>query len=139
MRGFGAMLEAYIGEAGYSSLNSFARDVGSTGTTISSCIRGIRPPPLDHLEKWARALQLTGQAKSDFIRAGWRVKALSQDEARPYLEYIEKTLTEARVVQRELRTRAVRAEARATQLEGELRRRGLPIPPEPPPPADEPG
>jgi transcriptional regulator with XRE-family HTH domain len=128
VRGFGALLQAYVGEAGYSSLNAFARDVGTSGTTISECIRGLRPPPLADLERWAKALGLRGETKSDFIRAGWRMKAISREEAVPYIEYVEEALRVAKTATREGESEINRLTRRVLQLEAALRDAGVPVP-----------
>jgi hypothetical protein len=83
---FGTLLEKAISASGFRSLSQFARVAGTSGTTISRCIAGTRPPPLDQLPHWADELKLSGALRAEFIRSGQEAKAMAKAEAAPVVK-----------------------------------------------------
>ncbi len=77
----------------YQNLREFAKASGAHFSTISQCSTRGLAPPLQHLSGLADALDLAGDERDTFVRAGKRAKAISQAEAWPYIESLEAELT----------------------------------------------
>ncbi len=96
---FSEFLQVFLDKA-HLSHNAFAILAGTSQGTVSKCVKGERPPPLEQLDKWASVLGIDDTTVTDegdmvkpaFIRAGLRSKAMSQKEAMPYLNRLEEDL-----------------------------------------------
>lgn len=83
---FPELLDKAIWDAGFKSLSAFAREAGTSVTTVSKIIKNGRTPPTDQLPQWGRTAKLTGEALAEFIRAGEEMKAKGQTRAGPHLD-----------------------------------------------------
>lgn len=156
MQGFAELLEVYLRRSGYKSLRSFAKAAGVSASTVHTCLRGTRAPPIERIPRWCKALRLSAEQARDFTFAAYRTKGWSQADARPYIKMAEEVLTAAAEQQRaaesdlqelnrkygERTAEYVWGLKRIKQLEEELRGLGQPLPPPPPhpplPPLNEP-
>lgn len=90
MSAFADLLRKAISDANYASLSAFARAAETSATTVSKCLKDERTPPEGCLEKWAGALGLQGEIRTEFIRAGEEMQARAQTRAQPHLESLVK-------------------------------------------------
>jgi hypothetical protein len=72
MDSFGQCLQRAIVAIGLSR-RAFAKKVAYSPTSMDAIVHGRRPPPRKHIERWARALELTGKAREEFIELGYLV------------------------------------------------------------------
>jgi transcriptional regulator with XRE-family HTH domain len=65
---FGELLSAQVRRQGL-TMAEFAAKVGLSASTLSRVRTGARPPTQAQAERWAKALALDGDARSDFVAA----------------------------------------------------------------------
>ena len=77
---FGEMLERCYRRRGWTQQEFAEERLGTTSIQVSRIRRGLRPPHLEDMEKWANALDLSPEEREKFLDLAALAKAGSRAE-----------------------------------------------------------
>jgi transcriptional regulator with XRE-family HTH domain len=89
MTAFGEMLVKYVKYSRFRDVKTFAKSIGSSQSYLSRVINGLRNPPLDRIDEWARALEME-QLEAPRFRNLAEVAHLPQAVQPKFVEFLER-------------------------------------------------